>query len=471
MRKSDKKTAAERTESVVGSIIHIIAILLAAILIIYSAYVLYDTFYIQAQAASVWDLKGYKPIILDDADAPLANAYAPGMASVNDDYRAWITVDNTIIDYPVFQGEDNLYYATHDAYKNTNLTGSIYLASENDGEFSDSYNLVYGHHMDNSILFGALDSYLSRLYFDEHGTGTIVVADRDVYEIRAFAVARTSAYDEQIYNGGDRMGEVLSYLRSTDETKQLNTLIFDEGALSGASKIVALSTCTDVDTDGRLVVFFAMIPSPGVPVIINPTDVPGTTPSQQQPSAAALPAGTDQSQGGGTATEEIGEATTPLADVFNIFSPRGVGKGIDTWALVNLICLIFTIYLTVPLFNLKGKMGRAKLMNKANTAELELAYGADIPREIPEEEADKLYKIKKFRRKFRTGFVIEIVLSVLALICFILTEDMRLPMILVDKWTPLMLIFLIAVYILDVALVRYREKKADEDTEDAAMPE
>ena len=67
--------------------------------------------------------------------------------------------------------------------------------------------------------------------------------------------------------------------------------------------------------------------------------------------------------------------------------------------------------------------------------------------------------------------MIEIVLSVLALICFILTEDMRLPMILVDKWTPLMLIFLIAVYILDVALVRYREKKADEDAEDAAMPE
>lgn len=65
---------------------------------------------------------------------------------------------------------------------------------------------------------------------------------------------------------------------------------------------------------------------------------------------------------------------------------------------------------------------------------------------------------------FRIGFIAEILTVVIALITFILTEDMRLPMILIDRWTPLMVLFLLACWIVDVRLMRYREKDpAEED--------
>ena len=97
--------------------------LLAAVLILYSGYVLYDTFSIeQSAASSAWDLLRYKPEIIEDADVPLSTS---SLAEINQDYRAWLTVYDSSIDYPVMQGGDDLYYASHDIYKRSSLTGAI----------------------------------------------------------------------------------------------------------------------------------------------------------------------------------------------------------------------------------------------------------------------------------------------------------------------------------------------------------
>ena len=45
------------------------------------------------------------------------------LTGINPDYRFWLKVDNTNIDYPVVQSEDNDYYLTHDFNKD-------YLAKE-----------------------------------------------------------------------------------------------------------------------------------------------------------------------------------------------------------------------------------------------------------------------------------------------------------------------------------------------------
>ena len=71
---------------------------------------------------------------------------------------------------------------------------------------------------------------------------------------------------------------------------------------------------------------------------------------------------------------------------------------------------------------------------------------------------DLYYKVKKFLVRFRTGITVELVVSVVAAITFVLTENIRLPMVLIDRWTPLMLLFLLGCWITDVILARYRRK-------------
>ena len=237
-----------------GGVVSLFSGLLAAVLMLYSGYVLYDTFNTQQNAASsAWNLLKFKPEFLDDYEVPLSSE---DLEAINEDYRCWLTVYDTDIDYPVVQGENDLYYASYDIYKRPSLTGAIYLAAGNSPYFTDSYNLIYGHHMDSGAMFGGLDKMTGK------ETGVIVTKSA-IYDVQFFAVVNTDAYESRIYNVGNRKDDVLAFLRSGGAGGVgLGTQVkyFNEEIASGATKIVALSTCANANTFGRLVVFGRMVP-------------------------------------------------------------------------------------------------------------------------------------------------------------------------------------------------------------------
>ena len=244
-----------------SSVVSLMSGLLAAVLILYSGYVLYDSFSTSYGAyKSSWDLLQYKPEIVDEGANPSAGADA--LAEINKDYRGWLTVYNSNIDYPVVQGENDLYYASHDIYGNVSLTGAIYLAAGNKGDGSDSYNVIYGHHMDNGAMFGQLDSFRNQSFYDSHREG-IWVTESGAYDLYAFAVVSTDAYESRIYTTGNRAADVRAFLegdRSGDVGLGTKVLIYDQETARKADRILALSTCADAETNGRLVVFLRMIP-------------------------------------------------------------------------------------------------------------------------------------------------------------------------------------------------------------------
>ena len=533
-----------------SGIVSLLSGLLAAFLILYSGFVLYDTFYTQDQAfGNTWELLQYRPEIIEDGAVPLDGTEM--LAQINEDYRAWLTIYDTYIDYPVMQGENETYYASHDIYGNSSLTGAIYLSAGNAPDFSDNYNLIYGHHMDNQAMFGCLDNFINTDYFENHREAIIVTSDK-VYDVQIFASISTDAYESMIYTtGGDRdLDEIYSYIEE-------HAYQFDPSVLEGATKIVAMSTCADATTSGRLVVFGVMTerdmePTPDVPPVdpndpddptpdnppIDPNDptaenpydptpdnpdnpdeptpdnpqIEGNPPTVNPDNPDINPDNPDIEVNPGVDVIEPGitidDEQTPLAQFIARFNPTGdVHRG-HAWALVNLIALIVTIYLFLPLLNLRAKYGRRKMMNQVNDAKIELrnlerfyahqqedkeridrqaledrmtraekrkakknAVPIDMDAAISEKEFDTAveelyYRLKKFTRRSRTGYLLELVTSVVALIAFILTEDMRLPMVLIDKWTPLMLILLAICWIIDIRLARYRGKEIEEEREE-----
>ena len=252
---ASKSTVAEVINNVAkggNSLLSLLSGLLAAFLILFSGYVLYDTFYTQNKAFSnSWDLLQYKPEIIEDAPSPLSGAET--LATINEDYCAWLTMYETKIDYPVMQGPDDLYYANHDIYKNASLTGALYLAALNSPDFSDTYNLIYGHHMDNGAMFGALDKYTEEDYFNSHREG-ILITQNKIFDLYVFAAIDTDAYESEVYTVGNRdMTSLLEYIE--DHAVQL-----DMAAAEGAEQYVAFSTCADATSYGRLVVFATMTP-------------------------------------------------------------------------------------------------------------------------------------------------------------------------------------------------------------------
>lgn len=166
---------------------------LAVILLIYSAYMLFDSVYAAQNAFSSRELQVYKP----DADIDPKLTFEM-IREVNPDTTAWITIYDTNIDYPVLQGKDDLEYAIKDLYGNQSLTGAIYLSSDNERDYSDPYNVIFGHHVVNGAMFGDIDKYSDRDFFEGHREG-ILLTPYGNFDLNIFAFLRTDAYDNMVY--------------------------------------------------------------------------------------------------------------------------------------------------------------------------------------------------------------------------------------------------------------------------------
>ena len=412
---------------------------------------------------------------LGDGQIPLASGAS--LAYLNDDYRAWLTIDDSSIDYPIMQGKDDLYYASHDAFGESSITGAIYLAAANSADFSDNYNIIYGHHMDNKAMFGALDNYRDKTFFDAHRKGVIALGSGS-FDLTVFAAIETDAYESLIYTIGERsLAEIFEYIEE-------HAIQLDLDAARGASRIVGLSTCAGITGTDRLVVFAAMSERTPIAEETSENKAEESPVSEEQINTEETNTELTNTEFASNETEEIEiiDNETPLASGLSqteaepnpsadadeimtieddpvplaMFIPEGNRFGENAWALINLICLIFTIYLLLPLLNLSDKYGRVKLMKKYN------ATRKEREEEIKEEDVNLFYQVKKFRRRFSLGLLIEVIITVIAIVAFVLTENMSLPMILIDKWTPVMLALLAGCWGADVALIRYRNDRPAE---------
>ena len=176
----------------------------------------------------------------------------------------------------------------------------------------------------------------------------------------------------------------------------------------------------------------------------DPTDPPAPTDPTVPEEPTTLPAQPDAEDQNipdndvPLALDTIPDEDTPLAN-------RGV------WALVNLILTILTVLGSLLL--LLGYLGKKD--QKATDED-----GNVILDENGEETLAYSLKKKGFWRLF------SLVPAIGAIIAFILTEDMRLPMVLVDRWTLLMIV----IALIQVIVAFFSKKKKEEpEKEDQAV--
>ncbi|MEE0955006.1 MAG: class B sortase [Eubacterium sp.] len=212
----------------------VFVILVCLFCVLICGYAMVDTALVY-NAASDDSLLKYKPALLN-----------PGEAEDRTLGIAWLTIDETTIDYPVMQGATNEEYLNKDPEGNYSLSGSIFLDYRNHADFSDDYSLVYGHHMAGGAMFGALDDFLSDEFLTSHRTGTLVVGQK-VYDLDIFASMATTADVKEIFEPTETEG-TLEYVRENAQ----HLLDVPEG------RLVGLSTCADADTEDRTVVFAAL---------------------------------------------------------------------------------------------------------------------------------------------------------------------------------------------------------------------
>lgn len=245
-----------------NSIFNLVVILLLLLAGSYSAFALWDNERIYAAAGDVQaDMIKLKPeIVLSDEEDSVADFSQ--LLKVNGDVCGWVTLDNTNVDYPVLQGDNNFSYINTDVYGDFSLAGSIFLDSRSSREFADPYSLIYGHHMADNKMFGDLDLYKDEKFFQENTTGSLILPNK-AYKLEVIACLLVPASEDHIFEPTMWKDSNISRFLEFTENNSLN--LHDEvlAELKTAEEpfqILALSTCSYEYTDARTILLTRMIP-------------------------------------------------------------------------------------------------------------------------------------------------------------------------------------------------------------------
>ena len=237
------------------------------IVVLYSAYALVDNGRV-ADAASSEVFESYRP----DAEGPGFDE----LVSQNPDVCAWLTLYGTGVDYPVVQGQDNEEYLNTDPQGNFALSGSLFVDYSQPRDFSAPATIVYGHHMEDSLMFGDLDRYGSEQYLREHDHGDLYYGGAH-HGVEVVAYLEVDAYDRMVYSttvGTDpSVEDFIAYVREHAGVWA--------GELAPTDHMLVMSTCA-TGTNGRHV------------VIARITDQTFENPYQEETVSRTLTGGADR---------------------------------------------------------------------------------------------------------------------------------------------------------------------------------
>lgn len=194
----------------------------------------------------------------DDTQPVYTEEYNPAVYSdivrINDDFRGWLRIEDTIIDYPVVKSseDDPEYYLHRDFDKNYSFSGTPFIGAGAD-ENSDAF-VVYAHNMNNGTMFGTLDNYADKGWAEQHPYIEFdTPGENRVY--RVFAAFQTTIGSEYEFKYNEKVG-ILSnqdYQTLVEDIKE--AAVMETGDCPAEkTQILMLSTCSYHSDNGRFVV-------------------------------------------------------------------------------------------------------------------------------------------------------------------------------------------------------------------------
>jgi sortase B len=179
------------------------------------------------------------------------------LQKINPDVQGWITIPNTVIDYPVLcpPKSDENFYLTHDWKKQSSKYGSIYTLNEKTAPGTNK--ILFGHSMKDGRMFADVLKYADLSFYRTAPVFTFQEGT-EVSRWKVFAVIKTNTDASQ--------GEVFDYLKTTFASSddfleflyevRLRSMLTLPVNLSPSDEILTLSTCS-YEFDGFRTAVFA----------------------------------------------------------------------------------------------------------------------------------------------------------------------------------------------------------------------
>lgn len=158
---------------------------------------------------------------------------------INSNIVAWIKIENTNINYPILQDNENLFYLRHSFNKKYNSNGSIFTIDESPFDIEET--TIYGHNMKNGIIFSELGKFLNQDFLNSHLYFNIYTPSCN-YVCKVFSVYSTDVESEE------KNIKQLDFSQRIEYYKSKSKYVLEK---EKNDKIVKLSTCSYLNNKTR----------------------------------------------------------------------------------------------------------------------------------------------------------------------------------------------------------------------------
>lgn len=166
--------------------------------------------------------------------------------AINSDVIGWITINGTVIDYPVVRAADNDYYLGRDIEKRKSAYGAIFMDFRNADPLQQKHIVVYGHNMKNGTMFHDLMNYKQKSFFDENRTINLLWDGVDTrWEIfLAYIIMPNTIYHAYTnFPSDQRFADVMN--QTIEYAKTVKPSNVDASVtIKPSDQVITLSTCT-----------------------------------------------------------------------------------------------------------------------------------------------------------------------------------------------------------------------------------
>lgn len=172
---------------------------------------------------------------------------------LNNDFVGWIKIEDTNISYPVMQTDNDRkdYYLRKNFYKEYSQLGTPYIAEYCNVQTSDNV-IIYGHHITNYQMFGELEKYKKKEFYDNHKmiNFNTIYGNADYEIIAVFKTVAYTGFKYYEFINSNSQNEFDTFIKKCKELSFYET----EKTAKYGDKLLTLSTCEYSAKNGRLVV-------------------------------------------------------------------------------------------------------------------------------------------------------------------------------------------------------------------------